>query len=761
MIKRPTSILLLLLLAAFLRSYQLAGQSLWSDEGNSLALARRGFVEIAQRTAFDIHPPLYYWLLKVWIALWGESEIGLRSLSVGLGVGLVGLIYLLGIELFNHRVALLAVLLAGVSPLQIYYSQEARMYMLLAVLSTLTILLGVKILAAPNKGWLEFFYGLTVVAGLYTHYAYPLVLVVINLVAIFQRRQTPMLLLRWLGLQLVPLLLYLSWLPTAWRQLTTWPSERQAASVLEMMTTLSETLLYGLSWPYELGLPVVGGLLVLLLVATIALIKRERPALWLLGLWLLLPVLLTLVTYSPAFLKFLLVASPPLCLLLAVAIARLAGAGRPRWFGRAVSGAILASLIVASSLAVYFYFTDTALARDNYRGIVQFIKAVGSEQDAVILNAEGQQDVFGYYAGQASLPLPVFPLPRRRPLDEGQTISDLTQIAATADKIYTVYWASRQADPQGVIEGWLDNHLFKATDQWYGNVRLVTYASSHWPGTVEFRETNSHFESDSGNEIHLTGFALDSFAATPGDILRVALRWQLKAPLDKGYTVFVQLLDSNNHLVAQRDVSLEPLPADRSAGTPVEAAYGLFIEPGTPPGRHRLIAGLYDSQTGQRLLVAESRADFGALAEVEVVRPAAPLPLEAFTIQQPLVVELKGLKLWGLDVYKVGYRSAPATPLRAGDPLHVTAYWSKTEAEPVESDSVSIRVDKIDGSPTGLEATYRLAGVEYSPAEWQSDEIVRAQYDLSLAGLEPGWYRLRFSLTGEVLEAASSPFAVQ
>jgi hypothetical protein len=551
--------------------------------------------------------------------------------------------------------------------------------------------------------------------------------------------------------------------------------------------------LFGLTWPYEVGLPVVGGLISLLLITTMgpSPLKRRQPAHLLLGLWLLLPVVLTSFVYSPAFLKFLLVASPPLCLLLAVPIAQLAARGRPRWFGQALSGLMLTALLAASSLAITHYFTDKSLARDNYRGLIQFIKAVSGEQAAVILNAEGQQDVFGYYAERASLSVPVYPLPRRRPLDEGQTIIELNQITAGADKIYAVYWASRQADPQGVIERWLDNHLFKATDQWYGNVRLVSYAGQ-WPGMPKFQETRHYFRRDSGSEIQLSGLALASSLATPGDILRVGVQWRLAAPLDKAYTVFVQLLDSNHHLVAQRDAPLEPPTSDWPAGPSFEAAYGLFIEPGTPPGRHRLIAGLYDRQSGQRLAVVDSGTDFVVLAEIEVLRPATPLPLEAFTIQQPLAARVMGLKLWGVDVYKVGYRSAPDTPLKAGDPLHITAYWSKTEEfdspwrddadnenrrvgtrptptgnrlfsqeEQGGRDALDIRVTKVGGSPTGLELTYRLAGVDYPPAEWQAGEIVRAQYDLVLSGLEPGWYQLQLGLGGETLPVASRAFAVQ
>jgi hypothetical protein len=176
----------ILLLAGLLRFYNLAGQSLWADEGNSVALARRGFVEIAQRTAFDIHPPFYYWLLKIWVSIFGDSEIGLRSLSAVLGISLVYLVLILGARLFNRRVGLMAALVAAVSPLQVYYSQEARMYMLLALLGVLTLWLTLTILESSpaRQKWAGLCYILTVTAGLYTHYAYPLILIVANLFAL-------------------------------------------------------------------------------------------------------------------------------------------------------------------------------------------------------------------------------------------------------------------------------------------------------------------------------------------------------------------------------------------------------------------------------------------------------------------------------------------------------------------------------------------------------------------------------------------------
>ncbi|MEM7032363.1 MAG: glycosyltransferase family 39 protein, partial [Chloroflexota bacterium] len=78
-------IIIILLVATLLRFYQIDAQSLWSDEGNSYALIQAGFVDIANRTAFDIHPPLYYWLLKLWSVILGESVFALRSFSAVLG----------------------------------------------------------------------------------------------------------------------------------------------------------------------------------------------------------------------------------------------------------------------------------------------------------------------------------------------------------------------------------------------------------------------------------------------------------------------------------------------------------------------------------------------------------------------------------------------------------------------------------------------------------------------------------------------------
>ncbi|GIK36324.1 MAG: hypothetical protein BroJett011_01570 [Chloroflexota bacterium] len=810
---------LILLLAALLRFYNLSGQSLWADEGNSVALVQRSFVEIARRTAFDIHPPFYYWLLKCWTFLFGSGEIGLRSLSAVLGVGLVYIIGVLGTRWFGPRVGLIAALIAAFSPLQVYYSQEARMYMLLALLSSLTVLAASLIWQSDHRPpsakspleavshrftWLTspagLIYVLVVTAGLYTHYAYPLVLLAVNLVALiwfwqsrrkggrlegwkageisgsdssfhspFTIHHSPFVISNWLSLQLIPVLLYLPWLPVAWRQITTWPSEQQTASFLAMMETISTTLLLGLSWPFDVEIIPVSGLTLILVVTIFYALRFTLYALrlTLLWLWLLLPVALTLIIFSPAFLKFLMVATPALALLLAVAVESLTfyvSRLNSAWVKYLSGAALVAVLIVASTLSLYHYYYDPAYARDNYRGIANFIKAVGGPDDAVILDAEGQQDIFNYYyTGSATPEAPVYPLPRQRPLDEAATLAELQEIAARANKIYAVYWATQQADPNALIEGWLDKHLFKATDQWYGNVRLVSYASPRARAELPLTPVNYQF----GTHIQLAGYALSTSRITPGDILQLALSWKTDMPLPppENYTVFVQVLDQANHLVGQRDAPPLTPPSQWPAHQPVADAHGVFIEPGTPPGLHRLIVGLYDSQTGQRLQGAGGQ-DFVELAQVEIVRPVTPFPPDMFKMQVTLNQPMLDVTLLGYDLYKLGHRSTPETPLHPGDPVQLVGYWQAREPVRRLRDQLFIQVVTNSGEATPIFVTRQPAGTDYPLPEWQEGEIIRAQYNFFLENLSPGTYRLALTLSGQEssagqVTALTKPFRVE
>lgn len=102
-LKTLVAAVLILLLAAFLRFHNLDAQSFWNDEGNSARLSERSLRLILEGTASDIHPPLYYVLLRGWRELVGESEFGLRSLSAFAGLGVAAGTWALGKTGFQRR----------------------------------------------------------------------------------------------------------------------------------------------------------------------------------------------------------------------------------------------------------------------------------------------------------------------------------------------------------------------------------------------------------------------------------------------------------------------------------------------------------------------------------------------------------------------------------------------------------------------------------------------------------------------------------
>ena len=79
-------LVLVILLATYLRFNLIESQSLWYDEGNSAKMIFRSTMEIVSASAADVHPPGYYLLLKAWSGMMGGSEFALRSLSAFVGL---------------------------------------------------------------------------------------------------------------------------------------------------------------------------------------------------------------------------------------------------------------------------------------------------------------------------------------------------------------------------------------------------------------------------------------------------------------------------------------------------------------------------------------------------------------------------------------------------------------------------------------------------------------------------------------------------
>jgi hypothetical protein len=108
--------------------------------------------------------------------------------------------------------------------------------------------------------------------------------------------------------------------------------------------------------------------------------------------------------------------------------------------------------------------------------------------------------------------------------------------------------------------------------------------------------------------------------ASAGDWLRFSLLWQVEQPLEVDLTVFTQLLGPDGQVWGQHDN--QPgggwygVPLWRP-NQPVVDDYAFQLDPNTPPGTYRLIAGLYHTDTLKRSLT-QTGADFVEIGTVIV-----------------------------------------------------------------------------------------------------------------------------------------------
>jgi mannosyltransferase len=107
---------------------------LWLDEALTVNIARLSPGDMFEALRHDGHPPLYYLLLHGWMAVFGESNNAVRSLSGLLGIATLPVIYVVGRRLGGARAGLAALLVFAASPFAIRYATETRMYSLVMLL---------------------------------------------------------------------------------------------------------------------------------------------------------------------------------------------------------------------------------------------------------------------------------------------------------------------------------------------------------------------------------------------------------------------------------------------------------------------------------------------------------------------------------------------------------------------------------------------------------------------------------------------------
>jgi uncharacterized membrane protein len=159
------------------------------------------------------HPPLYYVMVRLWAQVFGDSPAGVRSLSAIISLLIFPTVYWLCLELFDSAVVgWIAMALIAVSPLQLYFAQEARQYTLwmVEILGSSAALL--RAMRQENKSnWA--LYSLSLVLGLYTHLFTGLIMISHGIYVIIQQQfHFTKTFINYLISTIAALLMFLPWL---------------------------------------------------------------------------------------------------------------------------------------------------------------------------------------------------------------------------------------------------------------------------------------------------------------------------------------------------------------------------------------------------------------------------------------------------------------------------------------------------------------------------------------------------------------------
>ncbi len=505
----------LVLLGLVFRLYQLSAENITCDEGYSIRLAGLGIEQIL-RTLFrsDFNPPLHFLFLHYWIGFFGNSEFSARLPSAIFGALSIFAIYRLGSVAFGGRVGVIAALLLSLSWFLVYYSQEARAYSLMVLLTILSFHYFISLLKerSPRNSAL---YVASSALLLYTHLFGVFMIAAQNAyvayLALSRRGDSRRALKRWalrewMLHQLALLALFSPWLYALANQVfrakglvdaSAWVIEKPtSASLFEPFASFA-----GSAWLLLLYASVlIGSIAVAHLkgrqpfkgrssplnslkersskgsenlgaqteyIAKMSAAERGKIALLL--IWILAPTATALLlSYAsvPIYIdKYLIGTAPALYLLVARAIDRICAVYRP------VAAAAIAAAVALSLYGLWDNYETTN--KKQSKEVASIIDANASPGDLVLINPRNYvENVFDYYSNRADLVEVGFP--SKGFYADRKNLKELSPIVEKYDRIWLVEFLDDERNLK-LIKGALARTHELAGDGRYAGVDLLYY----------------------------------------------------------------------------------------------------------------------------------------------------------------------------------------------------------------------------------------------------------------------------------------------
>ncbi len=757
-----------------LRVFRLDFQPLWWDEGYSIFFATRDFATMLERTAVDIHPPLYYALLQLWMIVAGKSDIAARLLSAVIAVATIPLLYALARELRpplsktgegwggGHRVAFLAALLLALSPFHIYYSQEVRMYGLVTLLGLASVYLFARVLQMPAgtraSTLIAGAYILVTTAALYTQYyaAFIVAFQVLYVLIVYRARLAPLIraslkfdlralwnnpFAHWLGAWCAIALLYLPWIIYAGPKLYAYVTSKIAIekySPLDPITFIAQHLaafsvghLTAFTWLAWASVAMIA----LAVIGSIQVGKETRRQGNKSPIHLSTCLLVYLSACVPLALgylvnlfypfhpvhgeRLLLFAAPAFYLLTALGVNAL-------WERRAIFGAlavIVAAMISAFSLADFYHIPR--YPKDDYRPLIAEMRTLARPGDTFLAIYPWQIGYLEtYYRGAA---LSIVETPNDAWIKNPAQMQ--RALDAYRDRNARVWLPALQTQGrllEDALDKYLREHAYSVVDNWYGTTRLELFAFGDDP-PLPRAPRNIVFEDNT--TLGDIGISREPVAAGQ-DIVRIRFVGATRAPTNASF----RLLDKNGNTWAQ---------SDREIARDLQRI-GLAIPLGTPPGEYDLRVTAYRANDGSRLRVKDTTQASASLATIQVVAPAQPN--HAALPHRTQIDFNNGIRLVGYD--------APPT-IRPGMPAPIALFWQTTRALDREY-AVVLQIQDARGNVFATTQAAPARGI-YPTTRWQPGAIARDPQTITLRGDAPdGEYRIVVALVDATTGARTS-----
>ncbi len=758
------------------------GKSIWWDESLSLYRAQHsvpyivsGQIEFQGSVSTDLHPPLYFMLLRAFILLGGESDLLLRLPSAFFGTLLVPLLYALGTRLRSRRTGWFAAALGALSPFVLWYAQEARMYTMVTFLGAAALHCLLRTFQDRRWQW-GLAFGLTATLALATQYLIALVLPVHLAMVYFlwpQRRSAGSLVksstrsrhtLVCVGLCLVIAAVAGILIVREALGLAFWPKAgREYIPLDQMLADAVHACMFGLTVTQSAGWPVDLLAVALFGLGLYQLARRPVPGACRLASWAgpilllgtILSPILAMWAYSvvvgPLYMgsRYVIMVSPAFYLGVAVGLDYVAE--KARW----LVPVVLAVVVGGMGLANYHYFFAPEFAtKEDHRSTARIIAANERVGDVILVTAPENMTAFlHYYDGE----MPIIGVPSVAMSGGSDPEMIERDLSTVLDGPYERVWLAQCrtmfSDPDDLVTAWLDDHTTLLERTYLpssGSTATVSAYRIESPvlGGLTTEEPAGTFgDALSLESISLRYLAHDgtvvnrppdigeqatSALAVAGRSITVLLTWRPQSALG-AYKTSLRIVDGAGVIWAQRDE--EPYAYWPTSEWPADTRIGqeqdVRIPAGMPPGDYGLELVVYDRETGQSLGYHDTRTGRDAavldLGCVRIEAGAGPVSRSTVVpdgVYRPLFSAVFGsdLGLWAWDM-------APEV-VTPGQLVHLSLYWDVRSSPDGDYD---LLINWRDEAGTVWHSD-RLSptGVAYPTTAWREGQLLQGALRLTV-----------------------------